>query len=192
MDLKAKANPREQILVLLVVASIFLLYLRLVAVPKRQAKMDLKQQIKTVQVEKEALEKFTGALIAKIPEIATRQGGESPPLKILRGEQSPHATETASLLEKITQPRFLEGITVKEMSHLPPESVNGYAKSGFFLEVQGSYPQLTRYLEELENFPALMVIENITLKSLENQPSLLSLSINGILYHFGETNHVGS
>lgn len=186
MDFKTRSNPREQILALLAIAAIFLLYLRLVAVPKREAKLQLRQQIATLLTQKEALEKFTLALSHQLSSGTEKAGTDGNPLKVLRGEQSPIATETANLLAEITAPSFLRGIQVKEMRHLPPETADGYSRANFFLEVHGSYPQLTRYLEDLENLPALMVIDDITLKGLTEKSGWLGLEINGTLFIWKE------
>lgn len=186
MDLKAIAKPREQILSLIAAIGILILFLRAVYFPHRIAQSQLSTKIYNLELEKEALEKFTQALIKQLPKVKAKE--TSPQLKVLRGEISPYAEETALLFSQMTSPQFLRGVEVKKMSDLPPDPKNGLAVANFSIRVEGPFRNVSHFLERVEKFPALMTIDNITLQTLDSKASRVDLEVNGSLYQLeGDT-----
>lgn len=192
MDLKEKANPREQVLGFLVIIALFVMFLRVLYFPKRGEAQGFRGQIQNLKLEKEALTKFTEALIQ-----ATQKTGPdkqknplslSVKLRVLRGELPSVTEETAPLLSLLTSPQFLTGITIKSMSDLPPKKEEGYQKSSFFMNAQGSFPHIIQYLEKIEQVPALMAIDNVALKTIDTRASEVDLELNGTLFQMKDKN----
>lgn len=185
MDLKTIAKPREQILSLLVAAGILLIFLRSVYFPHRVAQAQISVKLHNLELEKEALQKFTQALSQQVPRIQALQ--ESPHIKILHGEMAPFADATAPLLAQITAPQFLRGVEIKKMSDLAPDKHNGYAISSFSIQAEGPFRAVLYFLERVEKFPALVTIDNITFKTLDSKASRVDLELNGSLYQLGNS-----
>ena len=181
MDLKAVAKPREQILAFAVVLGLLVSFARVLYFPKRMEQTELTTKIKNLSLEKEALEKFTEALLKQPPK--AKPEDLSPRIKILKGEMAPFAEETSLLLSQMTAPEFLKGITIKKMSDISPQKKNNYSQSGFVISAQGPFQNIYAFLERAEQFPALMMIDNVTLKALDSKASFVELELDGVLFH---------
>lgn len=185
MEFKAKAKPREQILALIVLVGIGVLFFRVVYFPKRIASVQGATKLQNLQLEQQALEKFTQALLKQLP-LMKKETTPSPQLRILKGEMAPYAEATALLLAQWSSPQFLRGVDIKKMSDLPPQKVEGYWKSNFAVQVIGTFRQVFSFLEQIEKFPALVTVDNITLKAINTKASRVDLELSGTLYHLGE------
>ncbi|MBI4223514.1 MAG: type 4a pilus biogenesis protein PilO [Deltaproteobacteria bacterium] len=184
MDLKTVAKPREQILSLGVTVGILVVFLQAVYAPHRSAQAQMAVKIHNLELEKEALEKFTQALVKQTSKTKAKE--PTAQLKILQGELSPFAEATSILLSQMTAPQFLRGVEVKKMSDLPPDKKNGFSVSHFTLLAEGPFLHVFYFLERVEKFPALVTIDNITLKALDSKASRVDLEVNGSLYQMGE------
>lgn len=184
MDLKAIAKPREQILALMVVLGILVAFFRGIYLPARAEYTQLGSKIQNLKLEKEALEKFTQALLKQVP--MKRESNLSPQLKILKGDMASYAEETSLLLAQFTTPQFLKGIDVKKMSDLPPVKKNGHYQSSFFINVQGPFQNILDFLGRVEQFPSLTTVNNITVKALDSKAAYVELDLDGTMYHLGE------
>lgn len=192
MDLKEKANPREQLLGFLVIVALFVMFLRVLYFPKREEAQGFRGQIQNLKLEKEALTKFTEALLQAMRKTG-REDQKSPisipiKLRVLKGELPAVTEETAPLLSLLTSPQFITGITVKSMSDLPPKKEEGYQKSSFFINAQGSFPHVIHYLKKIEQVPALMAIDNVALKTIDTRASEVDLELNGTLFQMKDKN----
>ncbi len=181
MEFKTTAKPREQILALVVVLGILVAFLRGIYLPHRLEQAQLETKVQTLRLEKDALEKFTQALLKQLPQKKKRE--TSPKLKILKGEMAAYAEATSLLLAQLTTPQFLRGAAVKKMSDLPPEKKNGYYQSSFLIGSQGPFQNVFGFLERVEQFPALMTVDNIMLKSLDTKAAYVELELSGMMYH---------
>src|SRR3989338_3814155 len=184
VDLNNTANPREQILGLLVCAAIFTMFLRVVYFPKKEAAEQLQSQIHNLKLEREALQKFTEALLvtlSKQKEIRQKAKG-SPDARILRGETKAAAEEISPFLERITAPQSLQGITIRSMSYVPPKNENGFSKTSFFLEAYGSFRNVTGYLERLAALPVLASVDNVSLKTTDIKAAQVDAEIGGSFF----------
>lgn len=180
MGLKSVAKPREQILALIVVVGILVLFLRAVYFPGRIAQAQRAVQIHNLTMEKEALEKFTQALLAELPKVRAKE--VTAPIKVLQGEIAAFAKETSVLLTQWTTPSFLRGAEVKKMSGLPPEKMNGYTVVHFAFQAEGPFRNIFYFLNRVEKFPALVAVDQITLKALDSKASRVNLELNGSLF----------
>lgn len=184
MELGTKAKPREQILALIAALGILVLFMRIFYFPERVAQMGLASKGDNLKLEKEALEKFTQALLKQLP--LKKESTLTPQLKILKGEMAPFAKETSLLLTQLTTPQFLRGVAVKKMSDLPPQKKDGFYHSAFLVHSQGPFQNVFNFLGRVERFPALMTIDNITLNSLDSKAAQVELELSGTMYHLGE------
>lgn len=189
MEFGRTANRREQLLGVAVILVLLAMYFRVLYSPKQLSNVQLKTQVENLKLEKEALEKFTEVLKQKIPE--TKTAFDSPLLtkiQILKGEQEPVTRETSDLLTYITSQDFLKGIRIREMSDLAVKKQEGYQRQNFFIQMEGSFTNITRYLEKMEAMPALMTIDNILVKTETPKAARVELELNGSLFALG--NHL--
>lgn len=195
LNLKQKANPREQLLGIVAILAVVVMFFRVIYLPKRDAARQRKTQIQNLTLEKEALKKFTEALVQATQKSLSQKAREQKgvadvptKIRVLRGELPPVADKTAPLLALLTSPRFTQGITVRSMSDLPPKKENNYEKSSFFINVQGSFPQVLRYVERIEEVPALTMIDNVSLKTIDTKGTEVELELNGTLFQWEKKN----
>ena len=193
IDLKKGANPREQILGALVLLAVFVMFLKVIHLPKQEATAQLKTQINTLKLEKEALQKFTAALLATLPQ--KKEGQREQPgnfdIQILKGKGEPVAKTISPLLEYITTPQFLNGVAIKSMSYLEPKNENGFVRTSFAVEAHGSFRMITRYLERLANLPALVRIDNVSVKTTDPKAAKVDIEINASLFQLEAQNAKG-
>ncbi|MDP2600620.1 MAG: hypothetical protein Q8P84_07830 [Deltaproteobacteria bacterium] len=183
-DLKKTANPREQILGLLVSVALFAMFLRVVYFPKKEAAEQLRSQIHNLILEREALQKFTDALLTTLSrQSATKQPSKgSSDAQILKGEARAIVEEISPFLEKMTTPQFLQGVLVRSMSHIPPKNENGFLKTSFFMEAHGSFRNVTSYLERIAALPVLVSIDNVSLKTTDAKTAQVDVEISGSFF----------
>ena len=188
IDLKKTANPREQWLGVLVIVALFVMFFRIVYFPKKEDVDQMKGQIQSIQLEKEALEKFTQALLKTAPQGQEAQTKNNRSIKeqILMGETKPLANALPPLLSYITSQKFLKGIVIKAISDIPLKQETGYKKADFFIDAQGSFGNITRYLERIEKVPALVGISNVTIKAIDTKATQVALELGGTLFELEE------
>ncbi|MDO8526405.1 MAG: hypothetical protein Q7T03_01815 [Deltaproteobacteria bacterium] len=188
VDFKKLANPREQILALLVVLALLAMFFRVIYAPKREATQQLQSQIQNLKLEKEALEKFTEALRNKQPLPEGGKETSSLKMQILKGEVKPIVNKTATLLAFITSQQFLRGVRIKGMSDIPPKSLQGYKRADFFLDAQGPFRSVISYVDRIEQTPALVLLENLSIKSIDTKATQVDMELNGTLFELEEKN----
>lgn len=182
-DLKGTATTRELILALIFMMAIMFLFFRTFYTPKSKDIKIVKEKVKNLKVEKEAMKKFTKAITTKrvIP-IQPLTGPRDLKAQILLGEKTTDVFDMSSLLGKITDPEILKGISLDSLKYSPPEKQQGYTKKPFTLNAHGSYSNTFEFLERVENLPALMTIAGITINIDKVEASRVTLLVSGVLY----------
>lgn len=187
MELKQTAEVREQLLSLVMIVAIFAMFFRVIYFPKRESSQQLRNQIMGLKMERDALQKFTEALSSKLQE----SGRQEPPkqlstkLQILKGTLQSLSEETSDLLSHLISTPLLKGLVIREMSDVPPKKETGYLKSGFFINAEGTFKNVTKYLERIDALPVLLTIDNISMKALAPKANKVSVEMNGSLYALG-------
>lgn len=173
---------REQVMygVVLVIMAVGLL--KVVYAPQSKKIEELKKQVDSAMFERDALRKFALPSPEKVKSISRRKGVK---IKILSGELIPAYQELTSLLAVLTQAPFLSGVTVLNLNYQPSTQEKGYVKSNFGMNVRGSFTDILRYIEKMEQFPALFHLGGINLKAYENQPQDVETEIEGVFYRLG-------
>lgn len=188
MELKRTAEPREQILSLVMIMALFGMFFRVIYFPKRAANVQLNSQITSLRLERDALQKFTEALAFKLKESPQREPPKqlASKIRILKGEAKPLTKVTSDLLTHLTAPAFLRGLLVREMSDLPAKQEIGYQKAGFFINAEGTFDGITKYLERMDAMPVLLTIDNVSMKATAPKAARVSAEISGTLFSLGE------
>lgn len=182
MNLKTKANLREQILGGIVILALLMLFFRVVVLPQQVEKEKKRGQHQALLLEKNALEKFNLALQERPITLRKEAPRATPALQVLHGERAAMATEVPELLAKIVHPAFLKGVTLKEMGHTPPKEEERFKKEGFFLKLQGSYYQIIHYVERIEQAPAMVTLDHLTLKTIDPKAAQVDMELTGTLF----------
>lgn len=190
VDLGQEATRREQILFGVVVLVLIVLFFR-IFYGGQAKKQDLSQgRLNALKAEKEALVKFS-AFTPMIERGATLSRKKGIKVKILTGEIRSDYGEMSVLLQEVTEPGFLGGVKVENLSYLPPMPDQGYTKSDFTINVRGSFMEVLRYLERLEQFPALFEVSGVSFKVAEGQPQDVQAEILGRFFRLGTESPAG-
>lgn len=189
VDLDAQANLREQILFGMVVLFVVILFFRIIYKGQGQRVEILRGRIEALQVEKEALIQFSEGMprVARETLLSERRGIK---FKILAGQVRSSYDDLSALLKEITAPQFLGTVQVENLSTLPAVLDQGFLKTDFTIDVRGSFADLLQYLERVEQFPAVAILENISLKSAEGQPQDVQAEILGRFFQIKTTGAV--
>ncbi len=178
VDLSQSANSREKILFILVLLVLLVLYFRVVFSSQKDAINQLQSQREALSLEKEALKKFmeTTPTVARSTTLLQKKGTKA---KIILGEVKPSYGAISQVLEQITQVEFLSGVSVKGIHYEPLQGEKGYSHLDFNLHLQGGFADLMKYLGRLEQFPALINLEQIQFSVLPYPSEDLEVQIQG-------------
>lgn len=182
INLDQRPTVREQVMYGVVLLIMVIGLLRVVYAPQTKKIEGLKVQVASATFERDALRKFALPSPEKVKSLSRRKGVK---IKILSGELVPAYQELTSLLAVLTQAPFLSGISVLNLSYKPSTQEKGYVKTEFGLNVRGSFTDILRYIEEMEQFPALFHLGEVNLKVIANQPQEVETEIQGLFYRLG-------
>ena len=184
IDFKQPANLREEILFGALLLVLILLCIRILYQPQATHLAELKVRSQALHLEQEALVKF--AATAPQPTnphpLANNKGIK---MKVLHGVIHSDTNDVATLLTRLTESGFSKGITVETLSYLPPATSQGYVTSDFSMKLKANFADIMRYLDQLEQFPALFSIENIRLTTAGEKTGDLHAEIEGRFFHLG-------
>ncbi|MBI2083285.1 MAG: type 4a pilus biogenesis protein PilO [Deltaproteobacteria bacterium] len=184
VDWNQTASQREQILFLLIAVFFIFLVLEVGFLPKYREIKTSRQRLHALEVERSALAKF----MEKTPVVrrsSSQNGAKDIKLKILDGEMEALSRELPELLPRITDFSFLKGVRVEAFSFQPDISEGGYIRTDFLMEAKGSFNDLVRYLERLENFPALFQVRDIIMNVSEGDTTKVHAEIAGRFFRMG-------
>ena len=181
INLDQPATSREQILFAVVALVLLILFFRVFAGDQARRIDLLKGRSGALSLEKDALIKFSSftPTLQKGAALSQKKGIK---LRILTGELKPIASDISSLLRELTKPEFLGSVTIENLSYLPMTSDQGYLKTDFRLNAHGSFVDVLKYLERLEQFPALFNVHNLSLTAVEAQSQDVQAEIFGRFY----------
>lgn len=183
VDLNQQANRRETILFGLIILVLLVLFLRMVYGPQAARLDEAKTKYQSLTFEKDALEKFSHATpVISRRDTLTRRGIK---MKILYGEVTSVYQDVTSLLDALTAPSFLSGVTIKKLSYQPEVLDKGFGRTDFSMDLLGSFPDVIQYLDRLEQFPALFNLESLSFKTAEGQSRELQINLQGRVYKMG-------
>lgn len=176
MDLSQRATLREEILFGLVLLGLVIIFVRVVlAVPSAKIKTANSKR-EALFSEKEALTKFVATTPVLQNKTLLKKGIKT---KILMGEIRSDYRRLSDILERVTEPVFLGGVTIDKISHQPAIQEKGFSRTDFNLQVRGSFGHVMRYLDQLEQFPALFYVQQLEVTAAEGQAQEVSGGIAG-------------
>ena len=185
MNLKKLAQPREQLLGLAVLVFMFSSFFRHVYTPKIKQTQIISKELKTLKIEKDALEQLTEAMRQNRPTDRPQEEMLSPKMSILSGETKPAVQGITPLLAYITTPQFLNNIAIKSMSGILEKKESGYNKFAFIIHADGSFRNVSNYIKRIEELESLVLIDTINLKTGNTKSAQVAMELKGILFEWG-------
>jgi len=184
-----KMPPRTRALLLgVVVAGVFWLGLTSIVLPRRAARLQLEEEIRT-------LAPITATLRQQIEALRIAARGEDA-LKSALSETRRQLEETlarvpdrrdlSSFLRNLTAPESEDGIVFRSITPLPMETRGELQELPFTLELEGTYRSLTSYLTRLESLPRLVTVRSVTLGGAADNPVALRATITAATYALGK------
>ncbi len=182
-DLKKTANAREMMLAGIFYLALLLMFLRIFYWPHQEELRVLSEKIQSMQLEKEALQKFASASQAHEQEqIPLTNKSSSPKMQILEGSKKPSVTTLAALLNTVTARDFIDSLIVDSMNQSTKVSQNGYSKTPFTLNAHGSFENILIFLNKVDELNALVGIDTVSLSLEAAQQSNVNLELTANLY----------
>ncbi len=183
---RAPARTRYLLLGALVALAFWLGLVTLV-LPRREARLQLEEEIR-------ALLPGTAALRQQIAALrSTAQGEESLQRTLAETRRQlketlarvPERRELASFLRNLTAPEAEDGVVFLSITPAPPQKRGELQELPFTLELEGTYQSLTRYLARLEALPRLVTIRRVALGSAAGTSVRLRASIAAATFVLG-------
>ncbi len=185
VDLNQKATSRETVLLLISLAIVMGVFLKGVHGPQLRRVVEFKQKTTALRLEREALKKFSLPALDRGTAAAAFSKTKGIKAKILTGELKPAFVDVPTALSKLTEPVFLQGVIIQNISYQPPSAQAGVIQTDFNLNIRGTFVEVLRYLERLEKFPALFVIRAMDVKTVEGQTQEINADLSGRFYELG-------
>lgn len=173
------SNRREQVLFLLVVCVVVVLFFKMFYAPLQEQNEGLKARLEALKLEKDALIKFsqTTPSLEKGVSLTRKKNVK---IKVLLGEVRATDQTLTDLLTRLTTPPLSSGVTFQDMSSTAPViDKGGYEQTDFKLSLRGNFSDLLRYLERLEDFPALFSVESAGFQASEDQLQYVESEVQG-------------
>ncbi len=176
VDINLPANKREQLLFAVVLVFFVFVFFRVVHGPQAGRLENVKRQVSSLRFEKEALMKLSLPSAEKLHSLSRRKGVK---MKILAGDITPVYRDVSMLLTRLTEPSLLGGLSIQDLNHQPPVKEKGYDRTDFKMKARGSFTDVLRYVEKMEEFPALFSLESLNVQVVEGQPQEVDSEIVG-------------
>jgi Tfp pilus assembly protein PilO len=181
--------PRTRTLLLGVVVALgFWLGLVAFVIPRRAARLqieaELQSQLPAVATLRQQIDALKSA--AQGEEALRRALAETRRQLDETLARVPEHREIAAFLRNLTAPEAEDGVVFLAIAPLPPEKKGELQELPFTLELEGTYPALTRYLARLESLPRLVTVQRVTLGAAADKPRALRASVTAATYVLGK------
>ncbi len=179
------ASRREQVLFasILVLATVF--FLKGVYVAKLAEARLVQGQVESLELERSVLTRFLERTPTLVAPPASPLRGDIKRM-ILEGKAETPFADLPSLLPRLTEPRFLEGVRVKGLAFQPVMREGGFSRVDFSLEAGGSFGEMISYLERIENLPALVHVKDLVLSAEEGRATEVRAELSLRFFRKGE------
>jgi hypothetical protein len=187
-NLDQVASLREQLLFAAVVLALVVVFFRVAYAPLASQVEVRRARVQGLVLERDALVRFS-----RTTPVVSRGGSDvahGAKMRLITGAVRPTFRLLSDLLSEVSHPNFLGGVEVRSLSYLAPAKDEGYERTDFSLKVAGGFSQVIRYLERLENFPALFHIQDLSMDSGEGLAELQAV-IGGRFYTVGASMTTG-
>lgn len=163
-DVKQKLNRRETIIFMATLLVAFLGFFRACVTPNQAAINEAKQQIQTLEIERSQLSIKKSHLV--------------------KGKHWVGTQETINQsIDALARPIRLLSVRIvsMELSDTQKKDAPFYKKS-IVLTLSGNFPAIGQYIEGLESLPVPLFIESLSVAPDGNQPSRVTVRIQGGFY----------
>lgn len=168
-SLEQEASQRELILFSLVFLALAIFFIRLIYQPGASHLQATRSKIEAIRLETEALQKFQQAT-----PVVSGGGSKNVKSRVLLGDIHSDYSDLTVLLPRLTESTLLGSLSLNGFNFTGTTQESGYSKTDFVLKTQGSFANFIRYLERLEQFPALFNIQDVILKMDEPSDEILA------------------
>ncbi len=176
-------KPREQLLFVgFLLALVFVLF-RMGYAPMAESLSKIKTQTQTLLLEKVSLQKMALVPPEKLKPLSRRKDVK---IRILTGDILPAYQDVSTLLTRLTEPAFIGGMQIQDLSYAPVVELAGYEFVDFKMKLRGSFIDVLRYIEKMEEFPALFSLENLSVHVIEGQTQEVESEILGRFFKIAD------
>lgn len=163
-DWNKPASTREKVLFALILLLATILFLRGLYVEKLLEARQVQVQLKVLQAEASVLRQFLERTPTITPTPASRTSDDIK-IQVLDETLESPFRDLPTLLPRLTDRRFLEGIRIISLSFQPATSEGGYTRVDFTMEAAGSFGEVVSFLERLEELPALFHVRDLVVST---------------------------
>lgn len=183
-DLKQIAKTREAILALCAIGLLVVIFFKVIYSSRADALGELKTKIKTLQNEEKNLKKANQTLKEQKSKtkVSTTPKAAGIKTQILKGERKAQILTMPELLQTITQPDFLPGMTITSLSSSASQSGSGFTKTPLVIKGKGSFLGITSFMDKLDSLITLFAVDSVSIISTPELGNMMDVEINATLY----------
>ncbi|HBF13943.1 MAG TPA: hypothetical protein DDW49_11255 [Deltaproteobacteria bacterium] len=184
------ASSRETILAIVLLLAIVIIFNRTFYSPKAEEIKKIKAEVTTLQKEQKTLKDQNKLLLTQQQKKQAQNlnSTDNTKLLILKGEIKPDIKDTTTLLSHITNMNSEHRLNMGSLSTTKISEGSGFTKAPFTLTTSGFFPQVLAFIEQMDNIPALVAVDAIT---LTNDPMIeghMGLEMRATLYQLEDYN----
>lgn len=183
------AQRREQALFAGFLLAFVFFYFHMVYFPQSEKLATIQKKTDSLQLEKKALVKLIDIPPSKVRPLSRRKDVK---MKILSGDIQSTYNNVSLLFTRLTEPAFLGGISIQDLSYAPAVKEKGYERTDFRLKMRGSFSEILHYLEKMEEFPALFSLEGVNIANVEGQPQEIESEMSGHFFRIMKANEIAA
>lgn len=188
-NLKKPAKVREIVLASLALLSLCYLNFTWFFSPKQKEINYYNTQLDKVVKEATSLKKLITVLDNQIKktqqaldkQVAQQSQNSSENFKFSKYKTKKYKN-ISDFFQAITHPLFVAGLNITALKYNDTHNHGGFKSNTYTLEVEGRFSRITNLIDRLQNFPALVSIDQMSLKTKANDTSQVTLSLDGTFY----------
>lgn len=194
-QLKKPAQVRESVLAIIVMLTICYMSYNTFYSPKKKLATELSDKVTKIEAEIKSVTQLNQTLQKKYEEQEVEMKKESKEvasqnqkLQMIQRSMSPEYRNISDFLSAVTHPRFRIKLVIDSFKYDAPKKEKGFTSSVFKITASGKFQNMVEFIRKLEEVPALVSLDNISIKISDKDTSLVFLDLSGTFYQLEQDN----
>lgn len=194
-QLKKPAQVRESLLAILVMLAIcYMSYINFYS-PKKDLATEIFDKVTKIEADIKSVTQLNETLQKKYEEQEKEMKKESKEvasqnqkLQMIQRSVSPEYQNISDFLKAVTHPRFRSKMIIDSFKYDAQRKDKGFASNQFKITASGKFQNVVEFIKKLEEVPALVSLDNLSIKLSDLDTSLVSLDLSGTFYQLEHGN----
>lgn len=188
-QLKKPAQARETVLAVLVMLTLcYMSYITFYS-PEKKLATERSEKFNKVQAEIKSVMQLNQTLQKKyeeqemeIKKESKEMASQNQKLQMIQRSVSPEYRDISDFLKAITHPKFRSKMVIDSFKYDAPRKDKGFTASQFKITASSKFQNVVEFIKKLEEVPALVSLDNLSIKLSDQDTSLVFLDLSGTFY----------